>query len=231
MATATTTPPLGYSNRWLIAGQSGTGKSWYARYLITQYIREQRKRSIIVLDNSMDHWPTLQGLGFEHVTIGQEHIRRGIPWSKFLSRHPRVLIEATYLDSDETMSLVDSLSRAVAESVPYSLLVIDEAWSFYNKNYPAPNLERLLRGGRKHNIDIMLITQRLQDLATPGRSQTNLLVMFHLDDLTDINLASERLAPVRGISPREVLPRLRQGQAIVRDVETGQQERINTYKL
>src|SRR5690606_3019973 len=73
----------------------------------------------------------------------------------------------------------------------------------------------------------MVITHRVVDIHPRILNSTNLIVAFGLTEKNDIDRISRYFGPVRGRDPRQVIPNLKQGQYLIRAVETGEQA-VNT---
>jgi hypothetical protein len=227
-----------WNNRWLIAGVSGTGKSWFALWLISQYIR-LRKRSFYVFlsDNARDydkanHTPAIRPAanGFKLVTYTNEHAKRVWDWEKVLRQHRRLYIETANLLDDEMKALVNSLSMAFWR-LGSGLFAVDEAWQFLSHTNPPLEFERLSRGGRKMGVDVMAITHRVVDIHPRILNSLNLIVSFRLTEKNDVERVARYFEPVKGKDPRLVIPKMQQGHYLIKATETGEQEANSTLGL
>lgn len=227
-----------WNNRWLIAGVSGTGKSWFSLWLISQYVR-LRKRSFYVFlsDNARDynkanHTPAIRPAanGFKLVTYTNEHAKRAWDWEKVLRKHRRLYIETANLLEDEMKTLVNSLSRAFWR-LGSGLFAVDEAWQFLSHKNPPLEFERLSRGGRKMGVDVMVITQRVVDIHPRILNSLNLIVSFRLTEKNDVERVARYFEPVKGKDPRLVIPKMQQGHYLIKVTETGEQEANSTLGL
>lgn len=219
-----------WNNRFLIAGQSGTGKSWYTSYLIRRYCSQNKRRYIVILDTTTDHMQYLADCGFQTLYIDRIRARKGVDWVSFIRFHPRLLVVIGDLVGEEIQQCVDRIGRAIIR-LGNTLLVIDEAHSIYHVDYPSAEIERICRGGRKLGIDIILSTQRLQGIPLGGRSQANVIIAFHLDDVRDRDLITPRLGSYKGQSADSIVSSLPPMKALVRDTESGKVELISTRGL
>jgi KaiC/GvpD/RAD55 family RecA-like ATPase len=227
-----------WNNRWLIAGVSGTGKTWLALWIISQYVR-LRKRSFYVFltDNARDynktnHTPAIRPAanGFQLVTYTNEHATRAWNWEKVLRKHNRLYIETANLLEDEMKVLVNSLSKAFWR-LGSGLFAVDEAWQFLSHTNPPLEFERLSRGGRKVGVDVMAITQRVVDIHPRILNSLNVIVSFRLTEKNDVERVSRYFEPVKGKDPRVVIPKMKQGQYVIKVTETGEQEMNSTLGL
>src|SRR5690606_27791171 len=106
--------------RWLIAGVSGTGKTWFALWLISQYVRRKKRSYFVFLsDNAKDydkgnHSPAIRPRrnGFRLLTFDSQHAGRRWDWKRVLQRHRKLYIETANLTNDEMTALVNDLSVA-----------------------------------------------------------------------------------------------------------------------
>lgn len=227
-----------WNNRWLIAGASGRGKTWFALWAISQYVNlNKRSYYVFLSDNARDYnkhnhpMPIRPAnLGFKLVRYDAEHAKRAWNWERILQKHRRLYIETGNLLSEEMVLLVNRLSRAFWQ-LGAGLFAIDEAWQFLPHTNPPLEFERLIRGGRKRGVDTMVISQRVVDIHPRILNSLNLIVAFGLAEKNDVDRISRYFAPVRGRDPRQVIPDLRQGQYLIRAVETGEQELNTTMGL
>lgn len=223
-----------WNNRWLIAGASGRGKTWFALWAISQYVTMNKRSYYVFLsDNARDynkssHPPAIRPAhnGFKLVQFDARHAGKPWNWQRILQKHRRLYIETGNLLTEEMVLLVNQLSRAFW-NLGSGLFAIDEAWQFLpHVNHPL-EFERLIRGGRKVGVDTMVITHRVVDIHPRILNSMNLIVSFGLTEKNDIDRISRYFAPVRGRDPKQVIPNLKQGQYLIKAVETGEQE-VNT---
>lgn len=227
-----------WNNRWLIAGASGRGKTWFALWLIAQYIK-QNKRSFFVFlsDNARDynkanHTPVIRPAanGFKLVQFDSEHAKQRWNWDRILMKHRRLYIETGNLLSGEMTGLVNQISGAFWR-LGSGLFAIDEAWQFLPHIDPPLEFERLSRGGRKAGVDVMAITQRVVDIHPRILNSLNLIVSFGLVEQNDVQRMGRYFEPVKGKDPRLIIPKLKQGQFLIRATEIGEQELATTAGL
>jgi Cdc6-like AAA superfamily ATPase len=83
---------------WLILGKSGTGKSYLARHIVEEYIKQGKRKYHIVIDLSDEHFYSgLQHYGFKLAEINRETIQKEVNWIKVLELHNNLLLEVTDL--------------------------------------------------------------------------------------------------------------------------------------
>lgn len=227
-----------WNNRWLIVGSSGRGKTWFALWVIAQYVKMNKRSFFVFLSdnardyNKLNHPPTIRpaNLGFKLVHFGAEHAKRTWNWKRILLKHRRLYIETGNLLSEEMVSLVNQLSKAFW-NLGAGLFAIDEAWQFLPHTNPPLEFERLIRGGRKRGVDTMVISQRVVDIHPRILNSLNLIVAFGLAEKNDVDRISRYFDPIRGLDPKLIIPNLKQGQYLIKEVETGRQEMNTTMGL
>lgn len=227
-----------WNNRWLIAGASGRGKTWFALWAIAQYVKMNKRSFFVFLsDNARDynkanHPPTIRPAnnGFKLVQYDSQHARQPWNWQRILQKHRRLYIETGNLLSEEMVSLVNQLSKAFW-NLGAGLFAIDEAWQFLPHTNPPLEFERLIRGGRKAGVDTMVISQRVVDIHPRILNSLNLIVSFGLVEKNDVDRISRYFDPIRGREPKLIIPALKQGQYLIKATETGEQEMNTTMKL
>jgi len=174
---------------WLIVGKSGCGKSWFGRWILLQYLKKEAVEYIMVLDDSSDHFYSgLQANGFFLQEYGEREAQGRYNWQRFIADKRKVLLEVTNLTSQEIKNLVDDVSKAIY-TLGDALLLIDEAHIFFPRSDSSLELERLLRGGRKRAIDIIMITQTLVDLNLIALRLANMLILFQVTEANELDRA------------------------------------------
>ena len=227
-----------WNNRTLIAGVSGTGKTWFGWWWLREYQRQGKRSYYVILsDNRRDynnpkHAASMRpaSQGFKLIGFDKEHAARPWDWKRIIRTHRKLYIEVGNLVSAEIQALVDQLADAVWK-LGNGLFVVDEAWLFLNRDLVPDSFERLARGGRKHGVDILAITQRVVDIHPRILSQFNVIVSFQLTEMNDRERLARYFAPINGRDPREVIATLKQGEYLIKVTETGQQEKNQTFGL
>ena len=224
-----------WNNKFLIAGVSGTGKTYQALWLQSMYIRQNKRSYYVYLsDNSRDynkdnHIPAIRpkNLGYKLISYNSEHAAKKWKWADILRQHNKLYIETGNLLDTEVAQLVNDLSLAFW-SLGHGLFVIDEAWAFLNRMNPPKEYERLARGGRKIGVDLIASTQRVVDIYPNILSQFNVIVSFRLTEINDKERLARYFDPVNGHEAKYVISTLPQGHYLIKLTETGEQEKNTT---
>jgi len=201
---------------WLIVGKSGCGKSWFGRYILGEYLQNRAIKYIVVVDNSSDHfYGGLQAQGFFFQEYGEAEAQGSYNWENFIKANKRVLIEITNLKQDEITRLMDDVSRALYD-LGDSIILVDEAHIFFPREHQSIEFERLLRGGRKKGIDVILITQTLIDLNLIALRLANVLIVFQVTEANELERARQYFQ-----MEREPIFNLKERQYFFKDMKTG----------
>ncbi len=203
----------------MICGKSGCGKSWFGRYILLEYLKQKATKYIVILDDSSDHFYSgLRGKNFYLQEYGQTEAQGSYNWEKFIGDKKKVIIETTNLTQEEITKLVNSVSKAVY-NLGNVLFLVDEAHIFFPTYQSSVELERLLRGGRKRRIDIILITQTMIDLNLIALRLTNILILFQITEINEIKRAQQYFQVNKG-----VLSNLRDREYVFKDMKTSQED-------
>lgn len=202
----------------LVLGKSGTGKSYFTRHLIVEYLEKKKRKHHIVIDLSPDHFYSgLKEKGFKLTEIDRNNVKINIDWEKVLSIYPNVVLEVVDLLDEEIIYLLDGLGKDLFK-IGDTLLVIDEAHQFFKRFHYSEELARLFRGGRKYYIDIVMVTQMITDLEMIARKQANTIVSFQITEENDV----KKVSSLFGVD-ETVLRGLGEYQFLVKNLRTGEQ--------
>lgn len=195
-----------------VLGRSGTGKSFYAGWLLEQAVPnfdlaihfdpEDEERGL----SDADHDPLYQTL---YVT---PDVARRVEWTKLVYNHRKIRVVPEDMTQDEQTELLAVLCHVVmrlckdlAPSLS-ALVSVDEAHNFLSQSRFPDACERLVTGGRKHQVEFIAISQRPQLLHTTVISQSDRRVYFALQDDNDIGkvdrTASFSASKLKGLPER-----------------------------
>lgn len=172
-----------------IFGQSGTGKSTFAASLFAQMIDEY-DRALILTDNfdDIDRVSKLiEDMEIAHVEVTAKNIDK-IDFAKLVRMNESILaIETVNLVADEIEEMMDELCDAVYTQGNY-LVYIDEAHLFLPRLKCSIAAERLWRGGRKHAITNIAVTQQLRDLRDVVMKQAHYMIIFKMTQHNELEM-------------------------------------------
>ncbi len=168
-----------------VFGKTGTGKSIFASQLIKK-IRADIPIYMIT-DNTLD-FKEQSGVVLD---IDYTNYRK-VNFDKVLDQS-RVRIVFGMISDKEINEFMDKLSYKIYNRGVPCLLVIDEAHMIYSKRLHSRVLERLVRGGRKKHIHLMMITQQIIDLDLSILKQSKYTIVFRLSEANDVAKTSENL--------------------------------------
>lgn len=197
----------------VITGMTGSGKSYFARNLL----KNIDKPIYSISDNLDDVQELERSLGFEMnlLRIGKNTIIKQIP--------PDTSIIFENIIYEEMEEIIDYITNYLFEK-GNAILYVDEAHLFLpntNIGKSSKEFERLIRGGRKRGVDIMLVTQRPQDLHLIGISQSHYIITFKSTERNTLKVMSQNMQ----VDP-EKITNLDQYQALIYNTKTGE---LSTY--
>jgi DNA helicase HerA-like ATPase len=205
---------IGMNRRWLIVGDSGTGKSTTAREVAALYV--PRKRKVLVLSMFPDWGAWIRTWRGVWIRATRESVGR-LDWEAVLSFR-RAFVEFVGWAQEDVREALDALALRVWKGdVDYGLIVLDEAHLFLPLHGASREFERLILGIRHRHGDLMFISQAPQRLSMPAREQANAIVAHRLSS----EVAMEhlfRVAPELE-AYRQDLQRLDVGERFLVDVE------------
>ncbi len=200
------------NRRWLVLGITGTGKSYFAVYLVNKYVAMKQRKHVVIVDSTEAYCEALPWLAHCNVTPTDFS---AIDFQSIIEANRYVLFEVSGLLPDQDVLFMDALTSAVM-ALGDTFLVVDEAHRYLPIYNPSTEFLILLREGRKFYIDTCLITQFPIDLNLIARRQANSLVIFKLLDNTDTDKVSFYLETTR----QEILS-LEQYEFFLKDRNTG----------
>ena len=168
----------------VIFGQTGTGKSTFARKLVKYLIED--KRLVVISENIQDIERLADELEFDIslVEITDKNIYQ-LDFRKLIEQNKYIAFEFEHVIDEELVYALDQIASTIYE-LKDTLLYIDEAHIFFPKFRCSTELERLIRAGRKNAIINILVTQQLRDLRDVALKQAHYMVVFKLSEHNEI---------------------------------------------
>jgi len=168
-----------------IFGKTGTGKSVFAARVIDG-IRKDIPVYMIT-DNANDF------NGLYDVSIDLDYSNYRYANIERILDEKRIRLVFTMMTDKEVNDFMDRFSSTVYERGVPCVITIDEAHMIYGKRSHSLFLERIVRGGRKKNIHLIMITQQIVDLDLSIIKQSKYVVVFRLTELNDVLRTSENI--------------------------------------
>lgn len=160
--------------RWLIAGVTGSGKSYLTGF-ICEELRRQRRR-FIVLDAKKDNLRGLSELKNVHevkVISGKAY-----NWFKAVSKDFLVIYPSEKTTTEELMSQYEKLLETLYYNDRDRVIVIEEAHHLAAQHSLNHVVELLVREGRGKGLSAIFTTQRIQDFSKLVWSQCDRTFIF-----------------------------------------------------
>jgi len=175
--------------RWLIAGVTGSGKSYFTGF-ICEEMRRQRKR-FIVLDTKKDNLRGLTDLKDVHEV--RVFPRKAYNWFKALSRDYLVIYPSERTTTPELMDHYKMLLETLYYNDRDRVIVIEEAHRLASQWALEPIVELLVREGRGKGLSVIFTTQRIQDFSKLVWSQCDRTYIFKWFIPQDISYISRMI--------------------------------------
>jgi DNA helicase HerA-like ATPase len=207
-----------------IFGQSGTGKSTFASNLVG-FLWERGKKVIVVSDNFDDISRVADVLDADlvHVEITDENWA-SIPYEDIIRKYDYIGFEMVNLLKEEIADVMDRISDTIY-NIGNAIVYIDEAHIFLPRFGCSVGAQRLLRGGRKHAITNIVVTQQLSDLVDVALKQAHYMVIFKLTQHRELEVIKVYVDPeeVKALDLYEciILNRVKGTKDVVRNDEIG----------
>ena len=210
---------------WVIMGPTGCGKSYYTAQMLD--IMSKYKQIIIVDDSDYYHrqmksdttYAPISYKNYEHVDFDAL-----IHWAS--KKHTTIVFEIIDLDDEETKEFLEDLGDYMTTNMLNSTLVIDEAYKFFPRwRYPK-SISRMIRGGRKLGLDVIMVYQQFSDIDLAAPRQANFVVAFNTMEPREREKISKLLQV-----PIVMLSQLGQHDFVIKNLRTGEYAVGNSYKL
>lgn len=209
--------------RMTILGSSGTGKSWYAGWMIENIAPELEYGIHLDYEDEERGLSRAENPLYETAAIDEDLL--STDFESVLRRDKRLRVVPDGLKKSEIQDLAESLADAALE-VGDCFFSWDEAHNVAGKHEIGDRLERLVTGGRKFGVEWLAVTQRPQKLHEDILSQSNVSVYFAVDSDRDLKKVDESssvdIDRIRELDER---------QAIIENHGTGDVKAIDTNNL
>lgn len=144
----------------LIAGPTGSGKSYFVGFLVEKLYAEQKP--FIILDTKTKNHIGLVGL--KGLKIVKVKPNAAYDWKKLVEYPYLLLIPTIRTKTDELIEQYTAVIDAIYTAGRERTIIVEEAHNFNKNAYsPSPVLELVAREGRGRGISLWFITQRIQD--------------------------------------------------------------------
>lgn len=215
--------------RVTLLGRSGTGKSYYAGYLLEQVVPdffyavhfdiEDEEKGL----SDSDHDPLYKTLYVDQETAA------AISWVKVIHNHRKIRVVPEGLTTEEQREVYAQICDAVMalckEANPDATAFVscDEAHNIVKQAAFDERVERMITGGRKHGVECLHISQRPQLLHTTVISQADRRIYFGITDDNDLG----KIDKTSGF-PATRLKDLEARVCIVENKDSGEHKKIST---
>lgn len=201
-----------------IFGQSGTGKSTFASNLVA-YLHERNKKVVAISDNVDDLNRVAEAMDedFVYVEVTDENFDK-INYEAVVEKFQFVAFEFVNVLADEIETIMDRICSKIYET-GNTIVYIDEAHLFLPRYHCSAEAQRMIRGGRKHAITNIIVTQQLSDLVDVVLKQAHFMVIFKMTQHRELEVLKVYLDV-------ELVKNLELYECIVLDRISGE-----TYKL
>jgi len=210
--------------RITVLGSSGTGKSWYAGWVLENTALEfehavhldyeDEEKGMSLADNPM----------YLSAYIDEELLGK-VDFENLLRKDKRLRVVPDGLTKSEIRELAEKLADAALE-VGGCFFSWDEAHNVTEKHDIGDRMERLATGGRKYGVEWLAVTQRPQNLHEDVLSQANVTVCFSVDSDRDLKKVVESTS-----MDRSEIKTLDERQAIIENHDSGEMKKIDTNNL
>lgn len=218
--------------RVVVLGRSGTGKSYYTGYLLEQTVPnfdvavhfdiEDEEKGL----SDANHDPLYQTLYVDKRRAEQ------LDWLKVLYHHRKIRVVPQGLTTDEQRQLYAAICKATMklckDAAPglSAFVSCDEAHNVLKQAaFPDP-CERLITGGRKHEVECLHISQRPQLLHTTVISQADRRIYFAISDDNDLGKIDKQAG-----FPARKLEQLKKRTCIVENKDSGEFKQVDTNNI
>ncbi len=160
--------------RWLIAGVTGSGKSYFTGYLMEEARRQ--KRRFVILDTKMNNLRSLGQLN----GVAEVRIQPGAAYNFFrvLSKDFIIFYPTEKCTTPELIDQYRLLLDVIYNNDSDRIVVVEEAHHLVSQWNLDPTVELLVREGRGKKLSVIFTTQRIQDFSKLIWSQCDRTYIF-----------------------------------------------------
>lgn len=210
--------------RITVLGSSGTGKSWYAGWLMENTAPEFEYGIHLDYEDEEKGMSLADEPLYKSLFVDEE-LLDALNFEDVLRRNNRLRVVPDGLTKDEIKELAERFAASALE-VGDCFFSWDEAHNVTEKHEIGDRMERLATGGRKYGVEWLAVTQRPQNLHEDVLSQANVTVCFSVDSDRDLKKVVESTS-----MDRSEISELNERQAIIENHDSGDKRKIDTNNL
>ena len=211
-----------YNFRWLIAGVTGSGKSYFVGYLCEE-LRRLRRR-FIVLDTKTNNLRGLSELKDVHeIKVYPNKIYN---WHRILSVDYAVVFPTRRCTSEELTEHYLSLLNILYNYDRNRVIIIEEAHRYSSQWHVEAPVELLVREGRGSNLSLIFTTQRINEFNKLIWSQCDRTYLFRFFIPQDIEFITRMI-----YNFREINQMLGEHDVLEYNHKTGEHRIIKAYEI
>lgn len=130
-------------------------------------------------------------------------------WDEKLNPYKTVIFQNSLLEEDALMSWLNDVLRRLYDSQDYhepTLVYTDEGMDFFGENGTSRHgsaLRRNYRSGRERGLTSLTALQRPKQIQTQVLTESNLLMLFHIANVKDVDRLVEMGVPKDIEVPKE----------------------------
>jgi DNA helicase HerA-like ATPase len=180
-----------WNNRIGVFGTAGTGKSWFTKWIVKQYLKLKKRRYNVIFDDNIRNIKEYEKMGFHIQEVDQQTINLNIDYTSFIQYHEKIVFLFNDLLPEETPIILNAVADSLYK-LSDSLLVIDEAHYFLQRGKHIPkSVIRYARGGRKQGSDILISTHRTTDIDPDIINLLNCIISFRVNEINTLQRISK----------------------------------------
>lgn len=216
----------------LISGKSGSGKSYFAGWMASKF--KERGKALVIWDKKNEY----RGIATSLLVLNQDTFTKArhakhVFFRRLIERHPSVRVVPQGLTLDEMLEAFDHLAHAVYER-GQTVLLVEEAHIVAPQGQTPRYAQVLVTDARTHANDLIMVTQRVQNLDTTMASQANIRVTFKMTDPNDLKRIStffQNPAPTEFPNAGAYIAAMLPFQALYTNEKNGLELPIHTSKI